>query len=68
MDIGVITNLISNVGFPIMVTIALFYYINKRDEVQKTERDEWIKALRENTRVIQSLKELIKGLHNVEEV
>ena len=63
MDISIITELINSVGFPIMVTIALFYYINKRDEAQKAERVEWVNALNENTKILEGLKDLIKELH-----
>ena len=59
MDPSTITDIISTLGFPIVVAGALFWYINKKDENHKEE----VKALRDtisdNTSILHELKELI---------
>lgn len=48
MDIKVISDFISTVGFPVTTVIWLFYY-------QKTVLDEFRKQMAENTKVMESL-------------
>ena len=55
MDINVITQLIGSLGFPIMVAIACFWYINKQTEQHKSEIDKMSEAVNNNTLVIQKL-------------
>lgn len=55
MDINVITQLIGSLGFPIMVAIACFWYINKQEEQHKQEIDKMAEAVNNNTLVIQKL-------------
>ena len=57
MDINVITQLIGSLGFPIMVAIACFWYINKQTEQHKAEIDNMSEAVNNNTLVIQKLLE-----------
>lgn len=52
MDITVITQLISNLGFPIACVIAMFYMLNKERETHKTETAELSKAIENNTSVM----------------
>ena len=55
MDINVITQLIGSLGFPIMVAIACFWYINKQQEQHKEEINKLSEAVNNNTLVIQKL-------------
>lgn len=55
MNIDVITQLIGSLGFPIMVAIACFWYINKQTEQHKAEIDKMSEAVNNNTLVIQKL-------------
>lgn len=56
MDINAITNIITSVGFPIA---ACCYLAWDRTHMMK----EFNEKLSENTRVIESLKQLISDLH-----
>lgn len=55
MDVNAITQLISNIGFPVAVCLICFWYINKQSEEHKAEIDELTKALNNNTLVMQRL-------------
>lgn len=55
MDVNAITQLISNIGFPVAVCLICFWYINKQSEQHKAEIDELTKALNNNTLVMQRL-------------
>lgn len=57
MDINTITNIITSVGFPIA---ACCYLAWDRTHMMK----EFNEKLAENTRVIESLKQLITDLHH----
>lgn len=60
MDPDIIVNLISTLGFPIVVSCALFWYINKQGESHKEEIDALRETITENTNILHELKELIK--------
>lgn len=60
MDINAITQLISNLGFPVAVCLICFWYINKQREEHKAEIDELTKALNNNTLVMQHLVDSLK--------
>lgn len=71
MDVGTITSLISSVGFPIVVSIALGFYVNKlNDKMNETitqlvashkeEVDKLSKALSDNNLILQELKYIIE--------
>lgn len=55
MDFNDITTLISTIGFPIVVCLICFYYINKMQENHKSEIDKLSEALQNNTVVMQKL-------------
>lgn len=55
MDANTITALITSVGFPIVVCLICFWYINKMQETHKAETAELSKALNNNTVVMQKL-------------
>lgn len=55
MEAEVITNLISNLGFPIACVVAMFWMWNKERESHKEESDKWIEAINNNTRVMEKV-------------
>ena len=57
--VGLIEQLITSLGFPIVVAVALFWYINKKDEQHKEEINSMRDALNKNTSVLEELKTLI---------
>lgn len=62
MDITQLTQMISNVGFPIAMCLLVFYYMTKHDEKHKEETDNLRKTLEDNTKVLSELSTLIKTL------
>lgn len=55
MDVGNLTQLISSVGFPIVMCIALLWYIIKINDARKEETKEFTDALNRNTIMLQKL-------------
>lgn len=55
MEGEVISNLISNLGFPIACVVAMFWMWNKERESHKEESDKWIEAINNNTRVMEKV-------------
>lgn len=55
MDINIILQAISTVGFPIVVAAAMFWKMNKQDEDHKVEMEKVTEAVNNNTLVIQKL-------------
>lgn len=62
MEVNDITTLVSNLGFPIVVCIALFYYMNKQNERHNNETDKLSETVQANTKVLTELCTLIKTL------
>ena len=62
MDLSGVTSIISNVGFPVAVCIALFFYMEKQNERHQTETDKLNDTLQNNTKVLAELCTLIKTL------
>lgn len=62
MEVNDIVTLISNLGFPIVVCIALFYYMNKQNERHNSETDKLSETVQQNTKVLTELCTLIKTL------
>ena len=62
MDANGIISLISNVGFPVAVCIALFFYMEKQNERHENETDKLNEAVQSNTKVLTELCTLIKTL------
>lgn len=61
MDMQTATTLISTVGFPIVVCLICFWYINKQQEQHKEETDKLAEALNNNTLVMQKLVDRLAG-------
>ena len=62
MDIDSVTQLVSNVGFPVAVCIALFFYMEKQNERHQQETDKLNETVQSNTKVLAELCTLIKTL------
>ena len=62
-----VINLISNLGFPIAMCGALFWYMVKQREVHKEETDHLKDTIAENTKVLAELTTLIDTLTNEKE-
>ena len=62
MDINLLTEAITTVGFPIVVASALFWYVNKLTESHKDETRAMMESINSNTTVLAELKELISVL------
>lgn len=59
MDIGVITQLISTMGFPIACVIAMFYFWNKERDDHKTEMQKMTEALNNNTLALIKIESIL---------
>lgn len=57
MDTNALVQIISNLGFPIAMCGALFWYINKQTEQHKEEMHELKQSIDNNTLVITKLYE-----------
>lgn len=67
METGqLIIDLVGNLGFPIAMCAALFYYMIQQRKEHSTELEHLRDTLEENTRVLTELSTLIKVLTNNE--
>ena len=65
MDVDTISNLISSLGFPIVVCGAMFWTMNKNTETHKEEMEKMTEALNNNTTIITKLYEqFTNGSHS----
>lgn len=62
MDISSVTQLISNIGFPVAMCIYLLIYIRSFDEKYCEKLDSMAKAIENNTLVITKLMTMIDEL------
>lgn len=62
MDANGLISLISNVGFPVAVCVALFFYMEKQNERHQNETDRLNETVQSNTKVLTELCTLIKNL------
>lgn len=61
MDVNGISQIISNLGFPIAVCVGLFWYIMKQNESHKEETERLRTAIENNTLIITKLYERLGG-------
>lgn len=64
MDANTIIQIVSSLGFPIVMCAALFWYMVKQREAHKEETDHLKDTINENTKVLAELTTLIKVLTN----
>lgn len=62
MGIDSVIQLVSNVGFPVAVCVALFFYMEKQNERHQQETDKLNETVQSNTKVLAELCTLIKTL------
>lgn len=62
MDANTIIQIVSSLGFPIVMCGALFWYMVKQREAHKEETEHLKDTLNENTKVLAELTTLIKVL------
>lgn len=55
MDVGMVTQFISNVGFPIAACVVCFWYMDKQETRHKEETDKLADSINNNTAVMQEL-------------
>ena len=67
MDTNTIIQIISSLGFPIVMCGALFWYMVKQSETHQEETDRLKDTINENTKVLYKLTTLIKILTNEKE-
>ena len=60
MDVNVILQAISTVGFPICACGALFWMVNKQDSQHKEEINALRSVLEANTQALTELRDMIK--------
>lgn len=61
MNVDVITTLITTVGFPIVVCLAMMYYVKYLNDQHKNEIDKLSEAIQNNTLVMQRLLDKLGG-------
>ena len=67
MNTNTIIQIISSLGFPIVMCGALFWYMVKQSETHQEETDRLKDTINENTKVLYKLTTLIKILTNEKE-
>jgi hypothetical protein len=59
MDMNVVLQAISAVGFPIVISLYLLWYIKELENTHKEESKQFTEALNKNTLVLQKLIDTI---------
>ena len=59
MDVSTISQLVSNLGFPIVCVGVMFWMQNKERESHAAESERWTAVVRENTEALRDLKEVV---------
>lgn len=67
MDAGQIIDLVSSLGFPVVMCAALFYYMINQRKAYTAELDNLRTTLEENTKVLTELSTLIKVIADEKE-
>lgn len=62
MDVATVTQLVSNLGFPIVCVGVMFWMQNKERESHAVESTRWTKVVEENTEALRDLKEVVSLL------
>ena len=59
-NLDLITQAIGSIGFPIVMTLIMFYFLNKEQETHKAEMNELKDVIAGNNEVLAQLKQLIE--------
>ena len=62
MDVATVTQLVSNLGFPIVCVGVMFWMQNKERESHSAESERWAEVVKENTEALRDLKEVVSLL------
>lgn len=62
MDVATVTQLVSNLGFPIVCVGVMFWMLNKERESHAAESARWTEVVKENTEALRDLKEVVSLL------
>lgn len=62
MDVTTVTQLVSNLGFPIVCVGVMFWMQNKERESHSAESERWTEVVKENTEALRDLKEVVSLL------
>lgn len=59
--VEVVTNIVSNVGFPIACVFMMFWEMEQERKAHKEESETWVEALNRNTVVMEKILERLGG-------
>lgn len=59
-NMDLIVQAIGSIGFPIVMTLIMFYFLNKEQETHKAEMNELKEVIAGNNEVLAQLKQLIE--------
>lgn len=62
--IGIIQELVANVGFPIACVIMMFIQTEKEREAHRQESDKWTEAINNNTIVMEKILARLEACKN----
>ena len=62
MDYQTISQLVANLGFPIVCVGVMFWMQNKERESHAAESERWTEVVKENTEALRDLKEVVNLL------
>lgn len=57
--VTIVTNIVSNVGFPIACVVVMFYQMEQERKSHKEESDKWVEAINNNTKVMEKVLEKV---------
>ena len=57
--VTLVTNIVSNVGFPIACVVVMFYQMEQERKSHKEESDKWVEAINNNTKVMEKVLEKV---------
>ena len=60
MDVNTVIQLVSNVGFPIACTVAMFILLYKEREAHSEESKKFVEAIDNNTRIMEEVKNIVQ--------
>lgn len=66
MDFAAIGQVISSVGFPIVMCLLLYSYMKEQNEKHQTEIEKLSETINANTQILTELATLIKSLSDKE--
>lgn len=67
MDVQLIETIVASIGFPIVMCLLLFYYIQRLNEKHDSEIDKLTEAMNENTKILTQLSVMITSIQSVHE-